>query len=76
MQQLFSTRDAHPRERFDYWHEVARKNIVYHDVQPEHRLHFEAQMEAGVLVDVGFVRLAHTPITILAYGGPYRAREN
>jgi hypothetical protein len=38
MQPLFSTRGAHPRERFDYWHEVARKNIVYHDVQPDNRL--------------------------------------
>jgi hypothetical protein len=38
MQTLFSTRAAHPRERFDYWHEVARKNIVYHDVQPDNRL--------------------------------------
>jgi hypothetical protein len=38
MQPLFSTRDGHPRERFDYWHEVARKNIVYHDdVQPDNR---------------------------------------
>ena len=64
MQQLFSTRDAHPRERFDYWQEVARKNIVYHDVQPEHRLHFEAQMEAGALADVGFIRCTHSPINI------------
>ena len=64
MQQLFSTWDAHPRERFDYWHEVARKNIVYHDVQPEHRLHFEAQMEAGALADVGFIRCTHSPINI------------
>jgi hypothetical protein len=33
MYQLFSTRDVHPRERIDYWHEVARKNIVYHDAR-------------------------------------------
>jgi len=64
MQPLFSTRDAHPRERFDYWHEVARKNIVYHDVQPDNRLQFEAEMEAGVLADVGFVRCTHSPLTI------------
>jgi AraC family transcriptional regulator, positive regulator of tynA and feaB len=64
MQPLFSTRDAHPRERFDYWHEVARRNIVYHDVQPDNRLQFEAEMEAGVLADVGFVRCTHSPLTI------------
>ena len=64
MQQLFSTSDVHPRERFDYWHEIARKKIVYHDVQPDNRLRFDAKMEVGVLADVGFLRFAHCPLTI------------
>jgi AraC-like DNA-binding protein len=64
MQQLFSTRDVHPRERFDYWHEVARKNIVYHDSQPNNRSRFEAEVEAGVLADVGFVRCTLSPLAI------------
>jgi AraC-like DNA-binding protein len=64
MRQIFSTRDAHPRERFDYWHEVARKNIVYHDVLPDHRLSFEAEMEAGALADIGLVRCRHSPINL------------
>jgi AraC-like DNA-binding protein len=64
MQPVFSTRDAHPRERFDYWHEVARKNIVYHDVLPDDRLRFAAEMEAGALADVGFIRCIHSPLTI------------
>jgi hypothetical protein len=64
MQQLFSTRDVHPRERFDCWHEVARKNIVHHDVQPDHRLGFEAEMEAGVLADIGLVRCTHSPLNV------------
>jgi AraC-like DNA-binding protein len=64
MQQLFSSRDVHPRERFDYWHEVARKNIVYHDGQPDNRPRFEAEVEAGVLADVGFIRCTISPLSI------------
>ena len=64
MQQLFSTRDVHPRERFDYWHEVTRKNIVYHDGQPDNRLQFEAEIEAGVLSDISFVRTTISPLTV------------
>src|SRR5215469_3197812 len=64
MQPLFSTRDAHPRERFDYWHEVTRKNIVYHDGQPDNRLQFEAEIEAGVLSDISFVRTTISPLTV------------
>jgi AraC-like DNA-binding protein len=64
MRKLFSTKDAHPRERFDYWHEVARKNIVYHDLQPDNRLRFQAEMEAGVLADVGFIRCTQSPVTV------------
>jgi AraC-like DNA-binding protein len=64
MQQLFSTLDVHPRERFDYWHEVARKNIVDHDLQTDDRLRFQAEMEAGVLADVGFIRCTQSPVTV------------
>jgi AraC-like DNA-binding protein len=64
MQQLFSTRDVHPRERFDYWHEVARKNIVCHDLQAKNRLRFQAEMEAGVLAGAGFVRCTQSPVTV------------
>ena len=64
MRKLFSTKDAHPRERFDYWHEVARKNIVCHDLQPENRPRFQAEMEAGVLADVGFIRYIQSPVTV------------
>jgi len=64
MQQLFSTRDVHPRERFDYWHEVTRKNIVYHDGQPDNRLQFEAEIKAGVLSDISFIRTTISPLTV------------
>jgi AraC family transcriptional regulator, positive regulator of tynA and feaB len=65
MQQLLLTSDVHPRERFDYWHEIARKNIVDHDSQPDNRPRFEAEVEAGVLADVGFIRCTLSPLTIL-----------
>src|SRR5215472_5997128 len=64
MQQLFSSRDVHPRERFDYWHEVACKTIVYHDGQPDNRPRFQAEVEAGVLADVGFIRCTTSPLSI------------
>lgn len=64
MQQLFSTRHVHPRERFDYWHDVARKNIVYHDGQPDNRPCFEAEVGVGTLADIGFIRCAISPLTI------------
>jgi AraC-like DNA-binding protein len=64
MQRLFSTRDVHPRERFDYWQEVARKNIVSHDLQPDNRLRFQAEMDAGGLADVGFIRCTQSPVTV------------
>jgi AraC family transcriptional activator of tynA and feaB len=52
METLFSTRDVRPRDRFDYWHEVACRNIIKHDSQPECRLKFQATMQKGMLADV------------------------
>jgi AraC-like DNA-binding protein len=74
MQQLFSTRDVHPRERFDYWQEVARKNIVGHDLQSNSRLRFKAEMGAGLLADVGFIRCTQSPVTVSRTAG-HIARE-
>jgi hypothetical protein len=34
---IFSTTGVHARERFDYWHDVACKNLVEHDSNPECR---------------------------------------
>lgn len=64
MEMLFSTETVHPCNRFDYWHEVARANIVDHDSWPECRLGFNAQIEAGRLGDLSLIRFTNSAMTI------------
>jgi len=64
MQMLFSTQSIHPRERFDYWHDVACATIVDHDSWPECAQRFEARIEAGTLGDLGLVRFTNSAMTI------------
>jgi AraC-like DNA-binding protein len=61
---LFSTESVHPRDRFDYWHDIACATIVDHDSLPECRLRFEAQIETGRLGGFGLVRFANSAMTI------------
>ena len=44
MQRLFSTDDVQPRERFDYWHQIACRNILNHDSRPENQSAFHASI--------------------------------
>jgi AraC-like DNA-binding protein len=64
MEMLFSTQSVHPRDRFDYWHDVARANIVDHDSWSECGLRFEAQIETGRLGGLGLVRFTNSAMTI------------
>jgi AraC family transcriptional regulator, positive regulator of tynA and feaB len=48
MKTVFSTKLVHPRDKFDFWHGVACKDIVDHDSRPANRLSFEAQIDTGV----------------------------
>lgn len=59
MEKIFSTQGIHPRDRFDYWHDIACKNIVDHDSKPECRQTFEAEIQSGVLDDVTLVLFAN-----------------
>ena len=43
MKTIFSTSKL--RDRFDYWHSVARETIVDHDAEPRDRLGFQAEMK-------------------------------
>ena len=52
---IFSTDEVHPRDRFDYWHDVACRTIVAHDSTPASRLAFHAQVRAGALAEIGLV---------------------
>jgi AraC family transcriptional activator of tynA and feaB len=61
---LFSTKDVHPRDRFDYWHNVACKNLVAHDSYTECRQTFTAEMQGGRLADVGLVLFENTSMAV------------
>jgi hypothetical protein len=61
---LFSTKDVHPRDRFDYWHDVACKFVVDHDARPECRASFEAELRWGTLGDLELVLFENSPMDI------------
>jgi len=63
MDKLFSTDDVHPRDRFDYWHQVACANIVGHDSHAQRASSFSASLEAGSVGDVSIIRCSIAPIT-------------
>ena len=64
MEQLFSTDTVHPRDRFDYWHDVACRNVLKHHSQPECRVKFRAAIYAGRLADVGLILFDNSPMDV------------
>jgi hypothetical protein len=64
MDKLFSTMDVHPRDRFDYWHDVACRTIAGHSSKPASKQNFEAHIEGGSLADVGLVLFENSPMTV------------
>jgi NAD(P)-dependent dehydrogenase (short-subunit alcohol dehydrogenase family) len=64
MRKLFSTADVHQRDRFDYWHEVACKNLVEHTARPLCRSTFDAKLEEGSLADIGLVMFENSPMDV------------
>lgn len=65
METIFSTRQVHPRDRFDSWHSVACKSLVDHDSRPKSRLAFEAEIETGSLGSIDLVLFQNTPMQVL-----------
>jgi AraC family transcriptional activator of tynA and feaB len=59
---LFSTKSVHPRDRFDFWHSAACKNLVDHNSRPECRLSFDAGIETGSLGNVELVLFHNSPM--------------
>jgi AraC family transcriptional regulator, positive regulator of tynA and feaB len=59
---LFSTSNVHPRDRFDYWHDVACRQIVNHDSRPRCRQSFRGQIRSGMLADIGLVLCENSPM--------------
>ena len=64
MQKLFSTDALHPRDRFDFWHEVACKNVVGHDSRPQSRPDFHAEFERGSLAEISILRFRNSPMQV------------
>ena len=64
MKKLFSTTDVDPRHRFDYWHSVACENLVGHSSTPQCRQTFNAELEAGMLADMGLVLFENSPMDV------------
>jgi AraC family transcriptional regulator, positive regulator of tynA and feaB len=65
METLFSTGEVHPRDRFEYWHDVACQQIVKHESQPECRLTFQASIQTGALSDLGLVLFENSPMEVV-----------
>jgi AraC-like DNA-binding protein len=54
LEEIFTTDTVHPRDRFDYWHDVACKRIVLHDCKSDARHNFFAHLQG---IDVGGLTL-------------------
>jgi AraC-like DNA-binding protein len=61
---IFSTQRIHRRDKFDYWHSVACKQIVDHDSRPEARLSFDAEIESGTLGNLELILFNNSPMQI------------
>jgi AraC family transcriptional regulator, positive regulator of tynA and feaB len=64
MQPLFSTSEVHPRDRFDYWHDVACKKVVHHDAEPDSRQTFRGELRYGLLGSIGLVTFENSPMSV------------
>jgi AraC family transcriptional regulator, positive regulator of tynA and feaB len=64
MNRIFSTDDVHPRDRFDYWHDVACAHIVVHDSQAENRGAFSARIDTGSIAGIDVVHFRNAPMTV------------
>ncbi|MGA2997340.1 helix-turn-helix domain-containing protein [Bradyrhizobium sp.] len=64
MKTVFSTNNLHARDRFDFWHGVACKNLVDHDSLPECRPTFHAQIETGNLGNLELVLFHNSPMQV------------
>jgi AraC family transcriptional activator of tynA and feaB len=61
---IFSTTSVHPRDRFDYWHSRACKEIVGHDSLPENRTTFHAEIKAAKFGNLDLVEFRNSPMHV------------
>jgi AraC family transcriptional activator of tynA and feaB len=65
VEQVFSTADLHPRDRFDCWHSVVCKTLIEHDSVPESRPHFEAELHLATIADIKLVLFRNSPMSVM-----------
>lgn len=75
METIFTTRDVHPRDRFDYWHSVACREIVEHESFPVSRAHFEAEIEVGSVGALDLVAFQNSPLRV-EHGQAHTSRRS
>jgi len=61
---VFSTEHVHPRDRFAFWHDVARKGVVDHESTPGCRDTFRAQLRAGTVGAIGLVSFQNSDMSV------------
>jgi AraC family transcriptional regulator, positive regulator of tynA and feaB len=61
---IFSTSTVHPRDRFDYWHSLACKEIVGHDSVPENRATFQADIKAANFGKLDLIEFSNSPMQV------------
>jgi AraC family transcriptional activator of tynA and feaB len=64
MQQIFSTANLHPRDRFDCWHEVACKNILGHESRPQSRSAFEAELSVASIAQMDLLLFRNSAMQV------------
>jgi AraC family transcriptional activator of tynA and feaB len=60
----FSTSAVHPRDRFDFWHDVACKSYVEHECRAEHPSSFEGHVEIAPLGQASLSTYSNAPMHI------------
>lgn len=64
MKTVFSTGHVHPRDRFDFWYDVARKDVADHTSAPKCRRTFQAQLSTGSVGSIGLVLFQNSDMSI------------
>src|ERR1700712_2212485 len=64
MKTVFSTEHVHQRDRFNYWHSVARKDVVEHASTPRCRTTFRALLRSGSVGAIDLVLFQNSEMTV------------
>lgn len=64
MKTVFSTGHVHPRDRFDFWHDIARKDVADHTSTPKCRNTFQAELRAGSVGSIGLVLFQNADMSV------------